>query len=232
MAKVVVVTGAAGVLGRAVVETLTAAGAKVAAVDVPAAAKALEAMASDAVLPLALDALSAEAWTGAIAQIEATLGPVDGAALIAGGFAWTGPLHAAADSAFAAMMRVNTETVEKSLRAVLPGMVGRGQGSVVLVGARPGNRPEQGAGMAAYVASKAAAMALAEAVAEEVRGAGVRVNAVMPSIIDTPRNRVDMPDADFARWVTPASIAGVVAFLLSDAARDVSGARVPVYGRA
>lgn len=231
---VVVVTGAAGALGRVVVQRLLDDGARVAAVDVPQAAGALEGLAAahPGVLALPLDALRAEDWDAAIARIDAALGPPDGAALIAGGFAYTGPLHAAADDAWAAMMRTNGDTALRSLRALLPGMVARGRGSVVLVGARPAARPYSGAGMAAYTASKAAVLALCEAVAAEVREAGVRVNTVMPSVIDTPRNRADMPELDPSRWVTPASLAGVVAFLLSDAARDISGAHLPVYGRA
>jgi len=85
---------------------------------------------------------------------------------------------------------------------------------------------------AAYAASKAAVVALAGAVAAEVRSAGVRVNVILPSTIDTPQNRASMPSADPSRWVTPESIAGVAKFLLSDAARDISGAVIPVYGDA
>jgi NAD(P)-dependent dehydrogenase (short-subunit alcohol dehydrogenase family) len=93
-------------------------------------------------------------------------------------------------------------------------------------------RPWQSAGAAAYAASKAAVVALAQATAAEVHGAGVRVNAILPSTIDSPQNRAGMPDADFSKWVTTASVAAVVSFLLSDASRDVSGAAIPVYGGA
>lgn len=234
MADIVLVTGAAGALGITVVEHLVQRGARVGAVDVPGASARLAALADmfPGVLSLPLDALSAPAWGDALARIEAELGPIDGAALVAGGFTWTGPLHAAEDDAWRAMMSVNGETVVTTLRALLPGMVARRRGSVVVVGARPGARPYLAAGMAAYAASKAAVLALTEAVAAEVLGSGVRINAVMPSVIDTARNRADMPDADYARWVTPDSLAGVIHFLLSDAARDISGAHVPVYGRA
>lgn len=186
----------------------------------------------DACVPVALDVADLGAWKEALKRVEEALGPPDGAALIAGGFQWTGPLHAAADDAWGAMMKVNADTAERSLRALLPGMVARRRGSIVVIGSRSADRPFLGAGTAAYTASKAAVLALAQAAAAEVLDHGVRVNAVMPSIFDTPRNRADMPDADFSRWVTQASLAGVIAFLLSDAARDISGALIPVYGRA
>jgi NAD(P)-dependent dehydrogenase (short-subunit alcohol dehydrogenase family) len=111
-------------------------------------------------------------------------------------------------------------------------MVARGRGSVVLVGSRAAVQPWTSTGGAAYAASKAAVVALAQAVAAEVLPHGVRVNAVLPSTLDTPANRAAMPKADPSRWVSLASAAGVVAFLLGDDARDVSGAAVPLYGRA
>jgi NAD(P)-dependent dehydrogenase (short-subunit alcohol dehydrogenase family) len=92
-------------------------------------------------------------------------------------------------------------------------------------------RPWENAGAAAYAASKSALVAYARAIAEETLAHGVRVNAVLPSTIDTPANRAAMPKADAEKWVTTRSIAEVIAFLLSDAARDVSGAAIPVYGR-
>jgi NAD(P)-dependent dehydrogenase (short-subunit alcohol dehydrogenase family) len=101
-----------------------------------------------------------------------------------------------------------------------------------VVGARAAVRPETSAGAAAYAASKAAVVALAQAAAAEVLKHGVRVNAVLPSILDTPANRAGIPGADFTRWVSVDSLAGVIQFLLSDAARDITGAAIPVYGRA
>jgi NAD(P)-dependent dehydrogenase (short-subunit alcohol dehydrogenase family) len=119
-----------------------------------------------------------------------------------------------------------------TLRAVLPGMVKRGRGSIVLIGSRSGARPYDAAGDAAYAASKAAVAALAQAIAAEVVADGVRVNLVLPSTIDTEANRQAMPGADRSRWVTTDSLCDVIEFLLSDKARDVSGAAIPVYGRA
>lgn len=233
---VIVITGAAGALGAVVTAQLVARGLRVAALDVPEAAARLDTLAqqlgADRVLPLGLDVLSPEAWTGAISQIEARFGAPEGAVLIAGGFAWTGPLHSATDDAWERMIRINAETALRSLRALLPGLVARRRGSVVLVGARPGARPFLAAGMSSYAASKAAVLALTQSVAAEVLDSGVRVNSVLPSTLDTPRNRADMPEVDPSRWVTAESLAGVITFLLSDAARDISGAEIPVYGRA
>lgn len=231
---IVIVSGAAGVLGSALVAHFIKNGAKVAAVDVPQASARLSASAEqfgDAYLPLPLDVLDVDAWANAISTLEAKLGSPDGAALLAGGFTWTGPMHAATDDAWDNMMNMNAATVHATFRALLPGMVARRKGSIVAVGARPAVNPASGAGMASYTASKAAVTALVQAVAAEVLEHGVRVNAVLPSIIDTPRNRADMPNADFSKWVTPESLAGIISFLLSDAGRDISGALVPVYGR-
>jgi NAD(P)-dependent dehydrogenase (short-subunit alcohol dehydrogenase family) len=231
---IVIVSGAAGALGTALVAHFLANGAKIAAVDVPQAAGRLQSLAEQfgsAFLPLPLDVLDQKAWNEALAAIETKLGAPDGAALLAGGFTWTGPTHSANDDAWESMMNMNAATVHASLRALLPGMVARRKGSIVAVGSRAAVNPTTGAGMASYTASKAAVTALVQAVAAEVLEHGVRINAVLPSIIDTPRNRVDMPNADFSKWVTPESLSGIISFLLSDAGRDISGALVPVFGR-
>src|SRR6185312_7437295 len=101
----------------------------------------------------------------------------------------------------------------------------------VLIGSRNAERPWTGASAAAYTAAKSAVVALGQAVAAEVLESGVRINAVLPSTLDTPANRKAMPSADPARWVTTESAAKVIAFLLSDDARDISGAALPIYGR-
>ncbi|HRI63390.1 MAG TPA: SDR family oxidoreductase [Polyangium sp.] len=231
---IVIVSGAAGALGSALVAHFIASGASVAAVDVPQAAGRMQTLADQfgrAYLPVPLDVLDPNAWNQALSMIEEKLGAPDGAALLAGGFTWTGPMHAAKDDAWDAMMNMNAGTVHASLRALLPGMVARRKGSIVAVGSRASVQPSSGGGMAAYTASKAAVTALVQAIAAEVLEHGVRVNAVLPSVIDTPRNRIDMPNIDFSKWVTPESLAGVISFLLSDAGKDISGALVPVYGR-
>jgi NAD(P)-dependent dehydrogenase (short-subunit alcohol dehydrogenase family) len=174
-----------------------------------------------------------EAWRGALSRIDSEVGAPAGAALIAGTWQGGTPLHAETDDrVWRAMMGTNLDTTHASLRALLPGMVARGRGSVVVIGSRAVERPWTSAAASAYGASKAAVVALAETVAAEVRESGVRVNAILPSTLDTPANRRAMPEVDPSRWVTTDSAAAVIAFLLSDEARDISGAALPVYGRA
>jgi len=217
---VCLVTGAAGALGAAVARTFAARGDEVALVD------RVEARAR-------LDALAAELGPRASARVSIEDRPFDYAALIAGGWAGGAPLHETKDeSVLDAMLDSNVRTVHVALRSLLPGMVARKRGAIVVVGSRNVERPWSGAGAAAYTASKSAAVALAQAAAAEVIEHGVRINSILPSTMDTPANRASMPKADFSRWVATSSAASVIAFLLSDAARDVSGAVVPVYGRA
>ena len=231
---VVLVTGAAGTLGAAVARGFS--GFRLVLLDVPQAAERLDALAEelgrDRVLAFVNDWSTDAPWDEALAQTSAELGPVTGAVLCAGGWAG-GAVHTSADDeTWRRMIGLNADTVHIALRKLLAPMVGRGHGSVVVVGSRQVERPWTGAGAAAYTASKAAVVALARAAAEEVLDHGVRVNAVLPSILDTAPNRASMPDADPSKWVAPESLAQVVAFLLSDAARDVTGAALPVYGRA
>jgi NAD(P)-dependent dehydrogenase (short-subunit alcohol dehydrogenase family) len=110
-------------------------------------------------------------------------------------------------------------------------MTQRGAGAIVSVAARAGAQPA-GAQMGAYAASKAAVIRLTEALSNEVKDQGVRVNCVLPSILDTEANRAAMPDADFGAWVRPEALADVLLFLCSDAAAAIHGAAIPVYGRA
>ncbi len=125
---------------------------------------------------------------------------------------------------------LNARSAALAMRAVLPGMVERGGGRLVAVGTRAALRPFAGA--SAYAASKAAVLALVAAASEEVKASGVCVNAVLPSVIDTPANRAAQPDADPAKWVSPDEIGAVIAFLCSEEASVVTGAALPVYGKA
>ena len=125
---------------------------------------------------------------------------------------------------------LNARSAALGMRAVLPGMVAREGGRVVAVGTRAALRPFAGA--SAYAASKAAVLALVTAASEEVKRSGVCVNAVLPSVIDTPANRAANPDADPAGWVSPEEIGAVIAFLCSTEASAVTGAAIPVYGKA
>jgi NAD(P)-dependent dehydrogenase (short-subunit alcohol dehydrogenase family) len=232
---VTVVTGAAGGLGSELTAELIRRGQRVAAVDRPAAAERLKALAERhgaACLAVPIDALSPAAWTEALGRIEKALGPPRGAVFVAGGWKGGVPFHGDAGDAWQSMLEINLETARRSLQAILPGMVSRKQGSVVLIGSRAVERPWESTGASAYAVAKSAVVTLARVVAAEVLEHGVRVNAVLPSTIDTEANRRAMPKADPSRWVSPGSLAEVIAFLLSEASRDVSGAVLPVYGRA
>jgi NAD(P)-dependent dehydrogenase (short-subunit alcohol dehydrogenase family) len=235
MAGTVVITGGAGALGSALVHLLAKRGRKVAAVDMPRAVEALTVM-EEALAPNVKgyggDVTTSESWGQLVTRIEGDLGPIDGAVLIAGGWAGGKPLHASDDATLSSMIASNVDTAYRSLRAMLPGMVARKSGSVVVIGSRTVERPWTSANASQYAASKAAVVAMAQAVAAEVLNDGVRINAVLPSTMDTPANRKAMPDVDPAIWVSTDSCARVIAFLLSDDSRDVSGAAVPVYGRA
>lgn len=212
----VIVTGGLGVLGRAVIAELRARGDRVAAVDLANGE-------SDADITIdGVDLTDEAAVEAAYAEAAEALGGVDGLVNVAGGFIWE-PVETGAAASWDAMYRINLRTVAVSSRAVLAHLK---SGAIVNVGAAAAANP--GMGMAPYAASKAGVKALTESLAEELKGRGIRVNAVLPTILDTPTNRKDMPDADTSGWVTPASAAKVIAFLLSDAAAAVTGAGVPL----
>jgi NAD(P)-dependent dehydrogenase (short-subunit alcohol dehydrogenase family) len=236
MSRAIVITGAAGALGTAVSRHLVSRGHRVAGVGLRRHEERLrkleEEMGTAFVgIPLAED--STAAWNAALGAVESRLGPVSGAALIAGGWQGGRPFHEERDEgSWRSMLDENLESAQRALRALLPRLVAQRSGSVVVIGSRNVERPWSGAGAAAYTVAKSAVVALARAIAAEVLDTGVRVNAVLPSTIDTAQNRAAMPDADASRWVAPGSLAAVIEFLLSDAAGDVSGAVLPVYGRA
>ena len=163
----------------------------------------------------------------ALASIEREFGRLDGLVNIAGGFAWE-TVSEGSVATWDRLYAVNLRTALVASRASLA-LLRQSKGSIVNIGAAASAKAA--AGMGAYAAAKAAVSRLTEAMAEELKDAGVRVNAVLPSIIDTPANRADMPDADFGRWVTPAQLSQVIAFLLSPEAGALTGALIPVTGR-
>ena len=226
-------TGANGALGAAVSARLTAVGQRVVALERSKDDELQLVRESDALLRLRASTSDTALLREALQRAEAEMGSLTGAVLTAG--AWRGghKFHEAeAEADYRAVLNANLESAQVALRALLPGLVQRRSGSVVLIGSRSGARPYDAPGDAAYAAAKAALTALSQAVAAEVLADGVRVNLVLPSTIDTEANRKAMPDADTSRWVTTDSLAGIVEFLLSERARDISGAAVPVYGRA
>ncbi len=227
MAGEIIVTGAGGALGSGLVRALAAAGQRVIAVERDASRAQQEFAGVAGVRTLGFDISSGPDWASALADSE-----IAGAVLVAG--TWQGGrrmFEAGADATWGTLMSANLETARVSMQALLPRLVAAKSGSVVAIGSRVAVRPWEGAHAAAYATSKAALVALVQAVAGEVLADGVRVNAVLPSTIDTPANRAAMPKSDPGHWVSIESLSAVIAFLLSDASRDISGAALPVYGR-
>jgi NAD(P)-dependent dehydrogenase (short-subunit alcohol dehydrogenase family) len=131
---------------------------------------------------------------------------------------------------FESQLRLNLRPTYLTSQAALPHLIAAGGGSIVCVSSRAALRPFAGA--AGYITAKAAVLALVDALAAEYRADGVRVNAILPSVIDTPANRASNPDADFGSWVTPAEIAEVILFLCAHSSGVISGGHIPVYGSA
>jgi NAD(P)-dependent dehydrogenase (short-subunit alcohol dehydrogenase family) len=157
-------------------------------------------------------------------------GPVDAMIHLLGGFAGGKPVSETADDVWDRMMNLNLRAAFQMFRAVLPAMTKASRGRIVAVGSRAAIEPM--ANFAAYSVSKAALVALIKSMALELKDTGVTANAVLPSVIDTPANRAAMPKADFSKWVRPESIARLLVWLASEAASDVTGAAIPIYGRA
>lgn len=222
---VVVVTGGFGALGRALAQVLGEQGARVALLDrAPLRADVHQ---TDRLLPLGGVDLDVDgAAQAALAQVQQTWQRIDGLVNVAGGFAWE-TLAAGSLETWDRLYAMNLRSAVVASQAVLPHL-GPG-GRIVNIAALAALKA--GAGMGAYAAAKAGVMRFTEALAEELKDRGVTVNAVLPSIIDTPANRADMPKADFERWVTPQALGRVVAFLLSGDAAAVTGACIPVAGR-
>lgn len=219
MTGAVIVTGAFGALGRAVVAHLAGLGHQVAGVDLaPAPADFGGALAVGGV-----NLTDEAAVTAAYSDVAAKLGGVAALVNIAGGFVWE-MVEGGALSNWDRMYQMNLRTAATSASAALPHLIASG-GAIVNIGAFAALNPATG--MAPYTASKAGVHALTASLAEELRGR-VRVNAVLPTIIDTPTNRADMPDADTSGWVKPESAAKVIAFLISAEAGSITGATIPL----
>jgi len=223
--KVVVVTGGFGVLGHAVMEAALAAGAFVALPGREAKSNVAE---QQRLLVLSnVDLTDFAAVTQAFETVAARFGKIDGLANVAGGFRWQTLADGGLDG-WTEQFRMNLLTAATATKAALP-YLRASQGAIVNVASAPAKKA--GAGMGAYAASKAGVLRLTESLAEEEKNAGVRVNAVLPTIIDTPRNRTDMPKADFTRWVKPEEIAKAILFLLSSDAKAITGAELLISGR-
>jgi len=226
--KVVAITGGFGSLGIATAAFLIERGASVALIGRGAAPDPPPAGVAGALGIGGVDLADAHAARQALDAINGQLGRLDALLNIAGAFRW----ETVADgdpATWDLMFEVNVKTALNASRAALPHLLRSGAGRIVNMGA--GAALKAGAGMGAYAASKAGVVRLTEALAEELKDKGVTVNAILPSIIDTPPNRKDMPGADFTRWVQPREIAALIAYLLSADAQAITGASIPVNGR-
>lgn len=225
--KVIAITGAFGNLGVAVTEAAAKEGAQLALIDHAVTA---ESKTQSNVLQISGVNLSVqEEAQSAIAKILGHFGRLDALINIAGTFRWE-TLESGSLDTWDFLYGVNLKTAVAASKAALPHLL-QSRGRIVNIGAGAAVT-KAAAGMGPYAASKAGVVRLTEALSEEVKDSGMTVNAILPGTIDTPQNRAAMPTADFGRWVSPQAIADVIVFLLSDQARAITGASIPVYGRA
>lgn len=229
--RVVLITGASGSLGTAVARAFAAEGARL----------ALSARKAEELAPIAAEAGADRASVHAadvtdpaqvsalVAAVHARYGRIDVLANLAGTYRGGTPIHEADPGEWDLLMNLNARSVWLLCRAVVPLMLAQGGGKIVSVAARAGL--QAGRGAAAYAASKAAVIRITESVSLDVRERGINVNCVLPSTIDTPRNRAAMPKADPGKWVTPDEVAAVIRFLASGEASGIHGTAVAVYGK-
>lgn len=225
----VVVTGAAGALGRAVVSHFESRGDRVAVLDY-----------SDEIiitafprpspnrLLVACDLTERNACRVAVNKVREAWGNIDVLCNVAGGFIMGEAVHQTSDETWNALFDLNTRSIIHMASEVVPLMQKQDGGKIVNVSAKAALSGLSN--MGAYLASKAAVMRLTESMSQELRHSAINVNCILPGIIDTPRNRADMPDADHDKWVPPSDLAEVIGFLASDAAKAVHGASIPVEG--
>ncbi len=230
--QTIIITGAAGNLGAAVAQTFAAAGANIVLVDINEerlvqTQGSLPAGTETLIIPTNL--IDPESVTAMVSKVRGKFGQIDILANIAGGFTMGPLIHETADGDWDFMMDLNVRSVFNCCRAVIPAILENGGGKIINISARAAR--EGKAKMGPYCASKAAVITLTETLSAENRDNDINVNCILPGTIDTPRNREDMPDADHSKWVPPQALADVIRFLASDAARCVTGAAIPVYGK-
>jgi NAD(P)-dependent dehydrogenase (short-subunit alcohol dehydrogenase family) len=228
--RTILVTGGTGALGSAVVDTFLDASWRVAVTWVDP--KELEHVTErEGLVLVEADLFDQDAVKEAVARAAGDASaPLRAVVNLVGGYGGGARIHETSPEDFERQLALNLRPTFLVTRAALPRLIDAGGGSIVCVSSRAAVRPFSGA--AGYIVSKAAVIAFVRTVATEYRDDGVRCNAILPSVIDTPANRASQPDADHSRWVAPAEIAQVVRFLCSEDSAPVSGAEVPVYGRA
>lgn len=224
--KVALVTGADGGLGTHVTQALLNEGFLVAGLAPKIKPSQFESQHFLAI-PAKLDSL--EAAKRAAESVIAKFGKIDVLAHLVGGFAGGKTVAETEDVTFQRMFELNLNSAFHVVRAVVPHMRKTGSGRIIAIGSRAAENP--GAGVGAYSASKAALVSLIRTVALENKDAGITANVILPGTIDTPANRQAMPGSDTSQWVQPTAIASLILWLASDAAKDVTGAAIPMYGR-
>jgi len=222
--RVVAITGASGALGRAVVEAAADHGARLALIDHAAARGTPR---PTRIEIGGIDLAEPSEANRAIEAATTHYGQLDVLINIAGAFSFQ-TVSDGDTATWERLYRVNTLTALNASRAAIPHLIASGSGRIINIGAL--GALKAGSGMGPYAASKSGVHRLTEALANELKG-NVTVNAVLPSTIDTPANRRDMPKADFSTWVTPQELANVILFLASPEASAITGALIPVSGR-
>lgn len=228
--RTVMITGAGGNLGRAVADAFAAQGANLVLLDLDRAKlEQIYGANHPQRLLLTANLLDKDELGAAVKAAVERFTRIDVLCNVAGGFRMGSAVHETSDQDWDFLLNLNARSVLNTAHAVVPLMLKAGSGKIVNVAA---NSAQRGlAQMSAYCASKDVVIRLTESMAAELRDSNINVNCVMPSIIDTPENRAAMPDADASRWVAPDSLAEVIVFLASDAARAVHGAALPVVGK-
>ena len=223
--EVVLVTGANGGLGSYVTQAFLDAGATV-------AGSSRKIRQTDfnhpSFIAMPAQVSTREGANALVEQVTARFGKLDVLAHTVGGFAGGQSIADTDDATFQQMFEVNLNSVFCILRAAIPALRKTGNGRLIAIGSRAALEP--GAGVGVYSASKAAMVSLIRTVALENKDAGLRANVILPGTMDTPGNRKAMPNADFSHWVQPQRVAGLITWLASDAAKDINGAVIPVYG--
>lgn len=224
--KVALITGASGGLGAPVTRAFVEAGANV--IGVSRSIQTLDFL-HPAFTAMPAELTSSEAARSVADAVASRFGRIDVLAHLVGGFAGGEPVEETSDATLEQMLELNLKSAFFMIRAVLPHMRRQGGGRILAIGSRAAVEPASRIG--AYAASKAALVALIRTVAKENKDRGITANILLPATMDTPANRAAEPGADFTRWVQPAQVAALLVHLASEAASQITGAAIPVYGR-
>jgi NAD(P)-dependent dehydrogenase (short-subunit alcohol dehydrogenase family) len=230
--QIVLVTGAAGNLGKAVAKRFFTEGAHLILIDnrderlkdiYPEMAQSL-----DHILLPGIDLRKIEEVEEGTAKALERFKRIDVLVHTAGGFRMGEQVHEISSATWDFLVDINLKTTLNITRAVVPHMIHQGEGRIITIGARPSLAGK--AKMGAYSVAKTGVLRLTESLSAELKTSGINANCIIPGTIDTPQNRAAMPNADRSSWVSPASLADVIYFLASDEASDIHGAGIPVYG--